>query len=776
MSEFFLLQDSYTDTLLIYSGVDTIPIIYDPGTWYPLFDPEKGIYECYDYDLDGEDEICVCKESWFDDTKIFYWFHLDKENGELILEQNFEHAYIHEPSYHYPAAFSDINGDQLPDAIHVYGHIGNDSVHRYHLEVNFGIDTSPYFSPAVDIEIGIEDRLLYPAGDFNGDGADDWYSKCHPDSMVVFFGNQNIIESGVDRQTFFQGNGQLYLPKSHYYSMFELCYKPPLTVLDYNMDGINDIYLNYWSFDENLQYETIGTGVVLGGITPDFENPEIIGRTGNETFRELEYGYSSKKIGDMNQDGFDDWGILAKTGCYLEVYFGGDELDMDPDITYYLPQTNKANCFDWTMGDLNGDGWTDIAISNSSVSSLRFVRTYMAERNEVYIFLGVPSLQAEYSYEDADVVLYDNNTFREFGKNLSIIGDYNADGFDDLVLGGGSHREYYPKEAFVYFGGNEIGPEPDIVLSRPSYSSYAFADPITPCGDINGDGHDDFTLGDPNNGFGYSLIYYGGPNADDQIDNILSNPDISGMAFGRSTPRTAGDFDGDGFPDLIQYSYFLRTFYIYKGGTDFNNTYDYTIYDSTFPVGFSCIEYIDRMAEIGRSDLALSIWSGDDHGVYIYSGGDLPGQEREYVLKNDLYRTGITVASGDFNNDGITEIFAGIPYENNYGYSGGGIVNYYRLFATVSVDDEMIGEEGISIFPNPASSNLNIEMQINEPGQVGIKLFDLKGNLLHQEARNIRQTGTHNILVNLDDFPPGVYVMEINQGNSVKRKKIILAK
>jgi hypothetical protein len=30
--------------------------------------------------------------------------------------------------------------------------------------------------------------------------------------------------------------------------------------------------------------------------------------------------------------------------------------------------------------------------------------------------------------------------------------------------------------------------------------------------------------------------------------------------------------------------------------------------------------------------------------------------------------------------------------------------------------------------------------------------------------------------VNLDDFPPGVYVMEINQGNSVKRKKIILAK
>jgi hypothetical protein len=359
---------------------------------------------------------------------------------------------------------------------------------------------------------------------------------------------------------------------------------------------------------------------------------------------------------------------------------------------------------------------------------------------------------------------------------LSIIGDYNADGFDDLVLGGGSHREYYPKEAFVYFGGNEIGPEPDIVLSRPSYSSYAFADPITPCGDINGDGHDDFTLGDPNNGFGYSLIYYGGPNADDQIDNILSNPDISGMAFGRSTPRTAGDFDGDGFPDLIQYSYFLRTFYIYKGGTDFNNTYDYTIYDSTFPVGFSCIEYIDRMAEIGRSDLALSIWSGDDHGVYIYSGGDLPGQEREYVLKNDLYRTGITVASGDFNNDGITEIFAGIPYENNYGYSGGGIVNYYRLFATVSVDDEMIGEEGISIFPNPASSNLNIEMQINEPGQVGIKLFDLKGNLLHQEARNIRQTGTHNILVNLDDFPPGVYVMEINQGNSVKRKKIILAK
>ena len=479
---------------------------------------------------------------------------------------------------------------------------------------------------------------------------------------------------------------------------------------------------------------------------------------------------------------FHSFEILRKLGCptvatYGGMAAGGDIRWMNGYDNYYLAMKNRIRevyqikvgtpeglmtLKHWLHNHLDGSAIGGVAsfYANSpwNLSTLP-EGTPEANKHVIIKWGGLPS-----------------HAMTIVGYNDSIRYDYNADGFDDLVVGGGKHRHCL-REAFVYFGGSEIGPGPDIVLSMPcTQCGIAFAEPITPCGDINADGFDDFTLGDPNNGPGYSLIYYGGTNADSLKDNILLNPDITGMGYGRTTMRTKGDYDGDGYPDLVQYSYFPKTIYIYKGGPDFDNAYDYSIYDSTFPTGFSCFEYIDRITETGASDLAISYWSGDNYSYLIYPGGPVQCHSPNFVLKNNLNRSGITIASGDFNNDGITDIFAGIPYENNWGCYGGGVVNYYQLFATVSIEDETTTcPQPVSIFPNPTSSMLNVELSINKTGPAAFKLFDIKGKLYHHETRDINRTGVHKIHINLEGFSPGVYILEIQQGSFVIREKLILA-
>ncbi len=100
-----MLQDWYTDTQLIYSGTDTLPIIYDPNTGYSIFDPDKSLFHYSDYDNDSDDEVCISTKLNFFQTRLFNGYSLDKENHQLILEHMVEYNWIHESSPHYPMPF-----------------------------------------------------------------------------------------------------------------------------------------------------------------------------------------------------------------------------------------------------------------------------------------------------------------------------------------------------------------------------------------------------------------------------------------------------------------------------------------------------------------------------------------------------------------------------------------------------------------------------------------------------------------------------------------------
>ncbi|MCK9271771.1 MAG: T9SS type A sorting domain-containing protein [Bacteroidales bacterium] len=764
-SEVLIGDRESNQTLYVFSGPDTAAVIMESGGYPLYFDTDRVFFYIDDFDADGTNELCVAAVDNYNDARLVRFFNFDKEAHEITIEQSFSIPYIHEPSSHYTTAFCDLNGDQQIDIAHAF--YVPESMGEFDLEVFFGKASAPYFDDPVVVQLRNHGRMLYMGGDFNNDGADDWYSKYGADTIAVFYGHDQAANEGIQPVFYNHGSMQELLLKGPFSGAFYTVGR--MDAFDYNGDSFADLAFNYWSYDENLRFETIGTAIVLGGDTPDFLNPVIIGRTGDQTYQNLEFGFQAQKIKDINQDGYDDWGILARGGCYLNVYFGGPEFDMEPDIRYLLPQTSKALCHDWTSGDMNGDGYTDIAIANSSESTVRFTSGTIPEREDIFIFFGSPNLQSTYNYQDADVVLHDNDTFYSYGYNLCIVGDYNADGFDDLVVGGGKHR-YCLREAFVYFGSDsQIGPEPDLVISVPcTQCGILFAHPITPCGDVNADGYDDFTLGDPNNGDGQSLVYFGGPNADAYYDKALVNPFTNGRNYGANTAMSPGDYNGDGYNDLIHYSYFAKTIYVYYGGPNMNSQYDLTIADSTFSNSIHCFDFVDRKMEKEASDIIAGFRHAYGYDYYLYAGGGIPAQSPSFVLKNGLALPGRSVASGDFNNDGIAEIFAGVPFEYNYGNTGGVAYFYEPLLATSVPEDAARINEVCHIFPNPATDIINIRSEVFIDD---VQILNASGVLVS----HLRPGAKSSFLkIESSKSSSGLYFIKITCGNDVITKKVVI--
>ncbi|MDY0335302.1 MAG: hypothetical protein RBR47_10135, partial [Bacteroidales bacterium] len=380
-SEVLIGPRTSSQTLYVFSGPDTAAILMESGGYPLYFNTGNVFFYIYDYDGDGTNELCVTTVDFYNDARLVRFFNFDKDAREITLEESISIPYLNEPSQHYTTAFCDLNGDQQIDIAHAF--YVPESMGEFDLEVYFGKATAPYFDDPVEVQVRNHGRMLYMGGDFNNDGADDWYSKYGADTIAVFYGHQHAASEGLQPTFYNHGNIQQLLIKGPFSEAFYTVGR--IDAFDYNGDSFADLAFNYWSYDENLRFETIGTAIVLGSDTPDFLNPVIIGRTGDQTYQNLEFGYQAQKIKDINQDGYDDWGILARGGCYLNVYFGGPEFDMEPDIRYLLPQTSKALCHDWTSGDMNGDGYTDIAIANSSESTVRFTSGTIPEREDIFI-------------------------------------------------------------------------------------------------------------------------------------------------------------------------------------------------------------------------------------------------------------------------------------------------------------------------------------------------------------------------------------------------------
>ena len=298
------------------------------------------------------------------------------------------------------------------------------------------------------------------------------------------------------------------------------------------------------------------------------------------------FGFSVSNAGDVNGDGFDDFIVGAPRGDAPNPNYSGDayvifgssggfnsslDLDgLDGMNGFRLTGDESGDQAGYAVsggGDVNGDGFADVVVG-----------TRYAPVGVAYVVFGksagfTSSLDLASLNGTSGFQLHGDGTYDYLGASLSITGDINGDGFDDLIAG--AHNTGFSSigAAYVVFGrsggfassidaGTLNGTDGFLMFGVDANDGAGFR--VSVAGDINADGVDDLIVtapggdvGDTNTGETYivfgqtggfaSSIALGGLDGASgfRVDGIDAG-DTSGLSA-----SGAGDFNGDGFDDLI---------------------------------------------------------------------------------------------------------------------------------------------------------------------------------------------------------------------------------
>jgi len=102
--------------------------------------------------------------------------------------------------------------------------------------------------------------------------------------------------------------------------------------------------------------------------------------------------------------------------------------------------------------------------------------------------------------------------------------------------------------------------------------------------------------------------------------------------------------------------------------------------------------------------------------------------------------------------------------------------NYYRLEqedingqkSYSEIIDVIWGADGsvVTIYPNPATDILNVDVASVSEAQVQINILDMSGRVI-QSKQTVSQKGLNNVRINLNNMASGIYVVQIVENNNV---------
>jgi hypothetical protein len=98
------------------------------------------------------------------------------------------------------------------------------------------------------------------------------------------------------------------------------------------------------------------------------------------------------------------------------------------------------------------------------------------------------------------------------------------------------------------------------------------------------------------------------------------------------------------------------------------------------------------------------------------------------------------------------------------------------IVSTSSPDKSLIELSQIQIYPNPFSFSTNIKYSLEKREKVRLQVFNLSGQCISTIRENYEIPGEHEILLNAEEFPAGVYIFKLQAGNNVAFRKGILIK
>ncbi len=488
---------------------------------------------------------------------------------------------------------------------------------------------------------------------------------------------------------------------------------------DVNGDGFDDVIVSATATVAGGS--RVPSSFVVFGKAGGFPAvPDLAGLNGANGFRlsgTLANDQVSRNVssaGDVNGDGFDDLVIGSPTadvngsnsGAAFVVFGKASGFPAVFDLT----TLNGSNGFRFQgtiaayvggtvsgAGDVNGDGFDDIMIGSS-------------QRDAAYVVFGKRS---GWTAALTSTALNGSNGFRLsgppagqsmafFGSSLSNAGDVNGDGFDDLIIGA-SRADLVTTDnddtgaAFVVFGkASGWGSVVDVAtlngatgfrVQGATSREYA-GRAVSSAGDVNGDGFDDlmvsstqgtYVIFGKQSGFAASLSV-------SALNGANGFKLLNEESYSRnSAVSSAGDFNGDGFDDLL--------------------------------VGIAHFPYT-----VGSSYVVFGKAAGYNPTQNLAALNGATG----FKVQGDGYQDFLGASvneAGDVNGDGFADFIIGAPGADANGmYSGSAYVFFGSAEPTISISDAAV-EEG-----NAGAAGLAFTVQLSHssiyPVTVGFATAD----------------------------------------------------
>ncbi|MCF7911286.1 MAG: T9SS type A sorting domain-containing protein [Candidatus Cloacimonetes bacterium] len=409
--------------------------------------------------------------------------------------------------------------------------------------------------------------------------------------------------------------------------------------------------------------------------------------------------------GDLNGDGYKDiaWWGNTHWGDNGTIYisFGGEEIDLEPELIFEAGDYSPTTWYIQSLNggyDFNGDGYDDL---------LAYGEMEMGFDGLIHIFLG----GEEFSTENDYYILGDMGD--RFGS-IFAAGDFNGDGYDDLVASRNFDETGIYCQLELYLGGEELNMDCDYIFPDFLYcSSYT----RLPTGDINNDGRDELIIDSQESSFKTYNI-----NSSGEIVMENYNIEVNGI-------RSVADINGDGITDLVCWNPEAEIIAIYYGGEEI--PYEY---DAYLPVSF--IHYYD------------------DYRYFLSNIGDLNGDGKDELLVNDGDEAGRLGNTATVYSLPVHEIFP-----------------------------DMINEiqTKLTNYPNPFNPETTIQFELANPEKVEVIIYNIKG-------RRIRSFKIQNLKLNIysliwdgkDDngreMPSGVYLYKVKSGEEYGTGRMVMIK
>lgn len=373
-------------------------------------------------------------------------------------------------------------------------------------------------------------------------------------------------------------------------------------------------------------------------------------------------------------------------------------------------------------------------------------------------------------------------TYSQSGWSVSSIGDFNNDGYDDMIIGapsassGADYDSYtITGQSYIVYGTSSFtninlahiteveGFSIYLAYEYPTYSAKSGYS-VRGAGDINNDGYSDIIIGAPLAGsagsnmgvYGESYVVYGTATLLSSINlaNLTAAQGFSIIGlygcdneFGYSVSG-AGDINNDGYSDIIigarqasSIGNYVGAYVVY-GQRSFPDTVylaNITITQGFYTYGAGDINgdgYDDVIiGYVDSSSCSASSGNGCDGSAYvIYGNKSLPvainlkkiaTDQYGFSMSGEAYSScGYSVSSaGDMNNDGYGDVIIGAPYANSNEEGASYIVygKYSMSYDTVSLI-ALTTTQGFTVNGDYAGSYLGLS--VDNAGDVNNDGYD----------------------------------------------------